>query len=129
MSTVPLGSPTVPIVIPADFTQAERDEIKASNPGAVLVLVTPATTVAQTVPADIHKDTWSTILDTIDGVLTYAGAAAASYIVSPALAPFVVQALKLGTAEARKLILGTPTVERWTLAMLQAEPAAVRPLP
>lgn len=129
MSALPLGSPLIPIVLPLAFTQVERDALRAVNPAAIFVLVTPAPTVAQTPPADVHKDTVSSWLDVIDGIITYAGGAAASIIVSPALAPFVVGLLHMGTAEARQLLLKAPATERWTLAMLMAEPLAARPLP
>jgi alkylation response protein AidB-like acyl-CoA dehydrogenase len=129
MSAIPLGSPLIPIILPTAFTKAESDTLRAANPAAIFVLVTPAATVAQTPPVDLHKDAVNSWLDVIDGIITYAGGAAASIIVSPALAPIVVGLLHMGTAEARQLLLKAPATERWTLAMLMAEPAAARPLP
>jgi hypothetical protein len=125
---IPLGAPSIPIVVPASVPLSEIPAWKAANPAAVFVVIGQATTQAVTPPTDVHKDTVNSWLDTIDNIITYAGGAAASIIVSPALAPLVVGLLHMGTAEARKLLTASPTVERWTLAMLQAEPLAARPL-
>lgn len=124
-----LGASKIPIIVPASVPVAEIPAWRTANPAAVFLIIGTAPTVAQTPPEAHSTDTVNSWIDTIDNIITYAGGAAASIIVSPALAPLVVGLLHMGTAEARKLLTKNPTVERWTLAMLIAEPPAARPLP
>jgi hypothetical protein len=125
----PTGTaPATPIIFPAGFVQAEKDALKAANPAAVFInIVTTPLNAAVPIPADVHRDTVNQWCDTIEMIEQYAGGAAASIIVSPAMAPFVVKALTLGTEAIRRLLLKDPVKERYTLADFDALPVAARP--
>ena len=125
----PTGTaPATPIIFPSGFTQAEKDALKAANPQAFFVNIV-TTPLNETAPAvtDAHRDVVNQWCDTIEMIEQYAGTAAASIIVSPAAAPFIVKALVLGTEAVRRLLLKDPAKERYTLADFDALPVAARP--
>ena len=125
-----------PLLVPATLDKATREAIQKLNPGVVFVVPgsssegsKSAAADAQTAAADeqYHRDVVNGWCDTIEDVLGYAGAAA-SLIVPGPVVPLVVKILSAGTEAIRSRLNKTPAVERWTLAMMEAEPAAVRPL-
>lgn len=132
-----IGQPRAPLIIPQDVPQAIRQELRDANAGNqsiafvnVIAPPVPAGTEPSTAapPDQHHRDVINGWCDTIESIETYVGGGALSLVVSPPIAALVVGLLRMGTEETRRALLKDPVTERWTLAMLIAEPAAARPL-
>jgi hypothetical protein len=113
------------IALPADFTAAEIADIKAANPGSGFIQILPASkTVAATAPIAATPQALSLWGQLAEGIL---GAGATLLVPGPWL-PIVSLVVNEGVPWVEGLLAGNPTVEKWTVEMLQAQRAAL-PVP
>lgn len=118
---------STPIVVPPGADKPTADMWKAANPDSVFIVVGTASPAPVAETTDHHRDVVNGWCDTIEDVLAYGGESA-KLIVPPAVVTLVVGILKMGTEAVRSALLHEPVRERWTLAQMEAEPPAARPL-
>lgn len=109
------------ITLPAGFPEADLKMLRAANADTTFLTFAPVP-AGQTVPADYHKEVVSSWIDVVESV----GLAVLGNIALPGIyGPLVTIIAKVGGPALKAKLTGQPTKERWTLADMAAERAAV----
>lgn len=108
--------------IPASFTQAQIDALKAANPGAVFALPLAAN---ETVPADVAPSRVLGWLDILEAPIEAGEALALPGPIGVILAGLT----KSGLAALRAQLSGAQITERWPITKIQTVLIQSLPLP